>query len=494
MNTKTCRFSALDEVLESSVAGSGIGRGESFNSRYSPRRIDYFNPGFIFWVYWAMAMIASVGIMFGLVHLKLDVVPSYYRTVAVFSVLFSLPSYVLLHVYHPAKDLASNSMRLLVAWVFVFAGMAFVAFITKTSAVYSREIMIQWFFAGYAVQVLLMVWAHRLRDPLEGTYVNHQRAMIIGGHQLTVLIAETLISRGQRVIGAIDLGLDMPEGGGPSRAVAIDPEELRHLVKINNINCIYIALPAGQMGSVEQLYIDLLDVNADVVWVPDISSLMLINHHVRELDGLPAIYLNESPLTAYPLSAMMKAFIDKVAAFLGIVILSPLLLGVALAIKLSSPGPVFFRQPRHGWNGEIFEVLKFRSMKMHRDSEVKQATRDDDRITPVGRFIRKTSIDELPQLFNVLRGEMSLVGPRPHAVQHNTYYSDKIQAYMARHRIKPGITGLAQINGARGETESLDKMEKRVMLDIEYINRWSLWLDIRILLKTPLALLTQEAY
>src|SRR5690606_34288001 len=164
-------------------------------------------------------------------------------------------------------------------------------------------------------------------------------------------------------------------------------------------------------------------------------------------------------------------------ALLAIVVLSPLMLALAVAVKLSSPGPVLFAQPRHGWNGRVFQLLKFRSMRIHQDNGVTQATRHDNRITPVGRFIRRTSLDELPQFFNVLMGDMSLVGPRPHAVVHNDYYAQKIQAYMNRHRIKPGITGLAQINGARGETDTLDKMERRVQLDLDYINSWCLWLD-----------------
>ena len=181
-------------------------------------------------------------------------------------------------------------------------------------------------------------------------------------------------------------------------------------------------------------------------------------------------------------------------ALLGILLLSPLMLSVALAVKLSSPGPVFFRQKRHGWNGNIIEVLKFRSMREHHDQKVKQATKDDPRVTAVGRFLRRSSIDELPQLFNVIKGEMSLVGPRPHAIAHNDYYSDKIMAYMARHRIKPGITGLAQISGYRGETETIDKMQKRVELDLDYINHWSLWLDVKILIKTPLTLVSKDIY
>jgi len=176
--------------------------------------------------------------------------------------------------------------------------------------------------------------------------------------------------------------------------------------------------------------------------------------------------------------------------------LGPLMLIIALLIKLDSPGPVIFRQGRTGWNGKEFHIWKFRSMKLHQaqDGEVKQATRDDDRITGIGRFIRKTSIDELPQLFNVLGGTMSMVGPRPHAVAHNTDYDKRIHAYMTRHRIKPGITGLAQINGYRGETDTLDKMKQRVEFDMRYINNWSFWLDIEILLKTIPALLRGEAY
>jgi putative colanic acid biosynthesis UDP-glucose lipid carrier transferase len=179
---------------------------------------------------------------------------------------------------------------------------------------------------------------------------------------------------------------------------------------------------------------------------------------------------------------------------LAIIVFSPLLLAIAIAVKLSSPGPIIFKQQRHGWNGKIINVWKFRSMRVHDDQHVQQASRQDSRITAVGRFIRRTSIDELPQLFNVLQGHMALVGPRPHAVAHNDYYTGKISAYMARHRIKPGITGLAQISGCRGETETIDKMQKRVEIDLAYINNWSLWLDIKILIKTPFTLLSKDIY
>jgi len=172
------------------------------------------------------------------------------------------------------------------------------------------------------------------------------------------------------------------------------------------------------------------------------------------------------------------------------------MLATAIAVKLSSPGPVFFRQERHGLNGKIIRVMKFRSMRAHREKEgeITQARKGDSRITKVGAFIRRTSIDELPQLFNVLAGDMSLVGPRPHAKEHNQFYSDKINAYMSRHRILPGMTGLAQINGYRGETDTLEKMQKRIEYDLAYINNWSIMLDLQIMIKTVYTLLSKNAY
>ena len=181
-----------------------------------------------------------------------------------------------------------------------------------------------------------------------------------------------------------------------------------------------------------------------------------------------------------------------------LLLLSPILLAVAVAIKLDNPGPIFFRQKRAGWNGKAFSIWKFRSMRVQQEAldqnVLKQAQKNDPRITKVGAFIRKTSLDELPQLFNVLTGDMSLVGPRPHAVQHDEEYSARVNDYYARHNIKPGITGLAQVRGYRGETKEIDQMTKRIESDIEYINNWSVWLDLTILLRTITAFTGKEAY
>jgi putative colanic acid biosynthesis UDP-glucose lipid carrier transferase len=231
-----------------------------------------------------------------------------------------------------------------------------------------------------------------------------------------------------------------------------------------------------------------------VNWVPDIFSLRLINHSVREIAGIPVLTLSETPLMG--LRLFLKNLEDKVLAFLILLFAAPVLLLVAIAIKLDSPGPVFFRQERMGWSGDSFRIWKFRSMVVHQPDEgvVKQAEKNDPRKTRVGAFIRKTSLDELPQLFNVLMGEMSLVGPRPHAIAHDAQYSPDISDYFARHNIKPGITGLAQVRGFRGETKDIEQMIRRVDSDIEYINNWSLWLDFTILARTVLAFSGKHAY
>jgi putative colanic acid biosynthesis UDP-glucose lipid carrier transferase len=258
---------------------------------------------------------------------------------------------------------------------------------------------------------------------------------------------------------------------------------------------VYVALPLRLTHQVDQIQSLLFDCNVDIIWAPDIFSLNLLNHSVREVAGIPLITLSETPLISGG-RAFLKVVMDRIIAGLALIALCPLMVVTAIAIKLDSRGPVFFRQPRHGWDGREFQVLKFRSMVVHQEhaGAVTQAQRHDPRITRVGRFIRRTSVDELPQLFNVLEGSMSLVGPRPHAIAHNQFYSDKVNAYLARHRIKPGMTGLAQIRGHRGETDSVEKMQKRVECDLEYINRWSPWLDLKILFLTPFALFSRNAY
>jgi putative colanic acid biosynthesis UDP-glucose lipid carrier transferase len=225
--------------------------------------------------------------------------------------------------------------------------------------------------------------------------------------------------------------------------------------------------------------------------VPDFFVFRLLHSRWTDIGGLPAVSVFENPL--YGVDGVAKRVFDLVLGGLALLLFSAPMAVVALAIKLTSRGPVFFRQRRYGLNGEEIRVWKFRSMRVcENGAKVTQATQQDPRITPIGAILRRTSLDELPQLFNVLEGSMSLVGPRPHATAHNEQYRQLIEGYMLRHQIKPGITGLAQVNGCRGETDTLDKMQQRVEFDHQYIREWSLWLDLRILVQTVWVVLKQK--
>jgi putative colanic acid biosynthesis UDP-glucose lipid carrier transferase len=260
------------------------------------------------------------------------------------------------------------------------------------------------------------------------------------------------------------------------------------------VSTVYIVTSLESSKLLEDVYFTLLDNHITVRWVPDIFSLRLVNHHLNEISGIPVLTLSETPLTGTWLIA--KLLEDKILSAVILLLVSPVLLLTAIAVKLDSPGPVFFRQERAGWNGKTFHIWKFRSMRLHEleGGVVKQAEKGDPRITKLGALLRRTSLDELPQLLNVLAGDMSLVGPRPHALQHDQEYSQRLADYFARHQIKPGITGLAQVRGLRGETAEVSQMAQRIESDIEYINNWSLWLDFTILLRTTVVLTGKQAY
>jgi putative colanic acid biosynthesis UDP-glucose lipid carrier transferase len=249
------------------------------------------------------------------------------------------------------------------------------------------------------------------------------------------------------------------------------------------IDYVYITLPIHDEELTLALLRDLADTTASVYIVPDLYLHNLLHARWFNMGGIPVASIFESPF--YGVDGWLKRFEDVVLGTAILFFIFPLMLLIALSIKLTSPGPVIFKQRRYGLKGEVIEVWKFRSMTVCEDElDVPQAKRSDPRITPLGRLLRRSSLDELPQFINVLQGQMSIVGPRPHAVAHNEQYRELIYGYMLRHKVKPGITGWAQINGWRGETDTLDKMQKRVEHDLYYINNWSIWLDIRIILMT----------
>jgi len=256
-------------------------------------------------------------------------------------------------------------------------------------------------------------------------------------------------------------------------------------VRSGKIDYVYITLPSGEEKRIAQLVNQLADTTATVCVVPDLFVFDLLHARWSSIGGIPVVNVFESPF--YGVDGWMKRVEDLI---LGLLILTlaifPMLL-IAIGVKLTSHGPVLFRQRRYGLNGEVIEVLKFRTMRVCEDGEsVPQATNGDPRITRFGAFLRRRSLDELPQFFNVLQGTMSIVGPRPHAVAHNEQYRHLIHGYMLRHKVKPGITGLAQVNGWRGETDTLEKMRRRVEFDLTYLRNWSLWLDIKIIFLTVL--------
>lgn len=259
--------------------------------------------------------------------------------------------------------------------------------------------------------------------------------------------------------------------------------QLAEFVRANRIELIYIALPMASQPRILTLLDDLKDTTASIFFAPDLFVTELIQARVEQVGETPVVAVCETPFTGF--NGIVKRASDIVLASLIVVAISPVLLACAIAVRLSSPGPIIFKQRRYGLDGKEVLVYKFRSMTTtDNGSVVMQATKNDVRITKVGAFMRRTSLDELPQFVNVLQGRMSIVGPRPHAVAHNEQYRKLIKGYMVRHKVRPGITGWAQVNGARGETETLEKMERRIRLDLYYLRNWSLSLDLRIILKT----------
>ena len=415
-------------------------------------------------------------------------------------------------VYRSNSSVARKALTLFKAWSLAFMTLLVVGFVTKQTEAFSRLFLGQLFVLGYLLQVSLHVLSREVQTRVMRHAVPVERVLIVGTGKLARYLQNKIAGNpwlNQKVVGSVDLpstarssedkkvsrlGVASDFGSLGEVDVIGSLADIVSIIDRHDIRTVYFAIPLGQSDLIEDIYFQLLDRHVAIHWVPDIFSLLLVNHSVREMAGLPVLTLSETPLTGVRL--LIKAVEDFVLSFLILLTISPLLLLIALAIKLDSPGPVFFKQARKGWSGKTFSIWKFRSMHVHQPEAgvVRQATRNDPRVTRVGAFLRKTSLDELPQLLNVLGGSMSLVGPRPHAVQHDLEYSQRIDSYFARHNIKPGITGLAQVRGFRGETTRIELMQQRVEADIEYINNWSLWLDFVILVRTVGALTGRNAY
>lgn len=460
--------------------------------------------GLIAFTHWVAAMVSVTAALALILWSKSEAPDTHYRLMVIGTLLVSYPIYSALSVYSFESTRASLATKISSAWVSTGTALMLLAFISGTSATYPTQVIAIWFVVSWIAQIAVAIALKEVVRAIAASRATTLNALVIGtGDWATSIATQVLDSSQWQLIGVIDETTGSTEEGvaktiltddGRTIPVTGKLSELRNIVEAEQVRRIFIALPADDPMLVQELYVDLLDTTADVVWVVRPTSMVLFNPNVDSFEGARAVYLNASPLTSYPSSVFVKHLADRLIALGLLIALSPLLVLLAVGVKLTSKGPVFFVQERHGLNGNTFKMWKFRSMRLHEDKAVKQATVGDSRVTAIGRLLRKSSMDELPQLFNVIWGDMSLVGPRPHATQHNDYYADKLTAYMARHRVKPGITGLAQVNGFRGETDTIDKMQSRLKYDLEYINNWSLRLDWEILLKTPKSILKHEAY
>ncbi len=345
-----------------------------------------------------------------------------------------------------------------------------------------RTLMLWWFIYSAGGMATLRVFLRFMLVRLREHGYNTRRAAIVGDGSLALTLIRKIGENpwmGLVVHGLYDDNAisetSLPHSGNIADVI--------HAARNGDVDHVYITLPMSQEEKIRDLVDELMDTTVSIFLIPDIFAFNLMNARQDNIGGLPAISLVDSPLSVAGAIAK-RAFDMGVGSLILLLIALPMLV-IALAVKLTSPGPVIFRQQRYGVDGKPISVWKFRSMTTQDNGAVvQQATRNDPRLTPIGGFLRRTSLDELPQFINVLQGHMSIVGPRPHAVAHNELYRSQIKGYMMRHKMKPGITGWAQVNGYRGETDTLEKMQKRIEYDLEYISNWSLLLDIRIVLMT----------
>lgn len=397
---------------------------------------------------------------------------------------------------------ADNEMvTIVVTWTLSVLVLTAIGFATRYDVMFARSVMLSWVLLAPAMIGLGRMVMRIVQQTLIRRGIGIRRVAIAGLNDLGRQTARNIehdSGLGLKLIGFFD-DRDEKRQCDDDRLQADDSlsGSLSDLVKkcrASEVDTVLITLPMRAEERIKYVLDQLSDSTASVYIVPDFFVFELLHSRWISMGGLPAVSVFENPL--FGVDGVFKRIADVGLAFAALLVAGIPMMVIAALVKLTSPGPIFFRQRRYGLDGREILVWKFRSMRTCDNGPVvKQATKDDPRITRVGSILRKTSLDELPQLFNVLEGTMSLVGPRPHASAHNEQYRNLIRGYMLRHKVKPGITGLAQVNGCRGETETIDKMERRIEWDHQYIRRWSLWLDIKILFKTVMVVWKQdEAY
>jgi putative colanic acid biosynthesis UDP-glucose lipid carrier transferase len=414
-------------------------------------------------------------------------------------VVFLIAAYIFspldLAMHKGAERMRKVIWRVLLEWSCVLAVLVFLAFSFRLTRVFPREIILSWSLATPLALLLVDSLSNPIAKWLASNRAITDRYIIIGANEVGVELSrriEQSHSAG-KFLGFLDYrSLDRLSGVLANPVTGnCSARDLADFVRSHAVSRVYLALPICTAPRIETLLKELRDTTASVYFVPNIFAFDLVQARCVEIDGMPAFSICDSPLQG--MSGFWKRAFDVAFASLILLLAWPVLLAIALAVKLSSPGPVLFKQRRYGLNGEEILIYKFRSMTVCEDgSEVAQATRRDCRVSRLGAFLRRSSFDELPQILNVLEGKMSFVGPRPHAVAHNETYRKLINGYMIRHKVRPGITGWAQVNGLRGETSTVDKMHQRVQYDLDYLKNWSLWLDLKIIARTALTVVNDR--
>jgi Undecaprenyl-phosphate glucose phosphotransferase len=402
-----------------------------------------------------------------------------------------------IYMFDDLPRLAVQIGRLSMAWTAVMLSLIALAYFTQTSVAFSRAFAVGWFTLSLAGFILIRLLILMQLDGWRRSGLMSRNVAIVGAGdvgQHLIRQIETQARQQYHIVGVFDDEWERLPDSIVGHKVRGSVDDLVRFVRMYPVDDVLVAVPWKSTSYLQDLIKKLKVLPNDVKLCPEYVGATMPVRGVHSVAGIPMLSVLERPLSGW--SLVLKGLEDRVLGALLVVLLSPLLAILAMAIKLDSPGPVVFRQRRYGFNNNAIVVWKFRSMRHQVEDEtvVPQATRNDPRVTRVGRFLRSTSLDELPQIFNVLRGEMSLVGPRPHAVAHNEQYAKIIDDYLSRHRVRPGITGWAQVNGLRGETDTPEKMRLRVQHDLYYIDNWSLWFDLKILALTPFAAINRNAY
>jgi putative colanic acid biosynthesis UDP-glucose lipid carrier transferase len=385
-------------------------------------------------------------------------------------------------------------IAVMIRWMVLLAGLLAIGYVTKFSAYYSRRIVLTWAFITPALLIAATLGLQELLQRILSDPANARRVVIAGCTDSSRQLAKRLSGRSELCMSVMgffdDRGSERLNVSSEERLLG-KLADLPAYVKEHAVEVAFVALPIRHVSRVLQLVEELRDTTASIYYLPDIFVFDLIQSRSGVIDGIPVISMCETPFHGH--RAIAKRLTDIILTSVMLLAVAPIMLATALLVRLTSPGPIIFKQRRYGLNGEEILIYKFRTMTVVEDGpDIAQATKSDARFTPVGRFLRRYSIDELPQLINVLQGRMSLVGPRPHAVAHNELYRKLIKGYMIRHKVLPGITGLAQVNGLRGETRTLEQMEARVRYDLEYLRSWSIELDLEILARTAMRVLNDS--